>query len=129
MTEQGVGLGDLAVDTDPASFVEVMFAKCSEEAKACCALLEEHTIPARMERRTASTALGVAVLVPDTQLIEASEVLILRAEDDDEGGDDDFDDDMEEGDDEDDDDLDYDDDEEEDGDDEEDDYDDSDDES
>lgn len=89
-------------------FVEVIFAKNREDADQIRALLTASAIPSEIESDMAATAQrGVAVLVPADKLVQASEILTVRAEDDDdfidddEGDDedDDYDDDFEDDDD------------------------------
>ncbi len=68
---------DKAVD---AEFVEVMFASSVEEAKECCALLEDSHIPSKYEQDTAGGDKGVAILVAEEHFVEASELLASRVQ-------------------------------------------------
>jgi hypothetical protein len=62
-----------------ADFVEVMFAKSLDEAKECCHLLEDVQIPSRFENGPDADR-GVAVLVPEDRLVDASELLATRVQ-------------------------------------------------
>lgn len=68
---------DKAVD---AEFVEVMFASSVEEAKECCALLEDSHIPSKYEQDAAAGDKGVAILVAEEHFVEASELLASRVQ-------------------------------------------------
>ena len=63
-----------------ADYVEVMFAKTLEEAKACCSLLEEENIPARYEKSADATDDGIAILVPEDHFVDATEILSSRTQ-------------------------------------------------
>ncbi len=89
-------------------YVEVAFARNKADAEVIRLLLASSSVPAQIESDTAgSMQRGIAVLVPADKLVEASEILTVRAEDDedfveeeedgdeDEDYDDDFDDDEE----------------------------------
>lgn len=92
MGDQGVEFGGNAVQrTSEAEFVEVMFAKSSDEASRCCALLEDKGIPARVRFDGGNVRdTGVPVLVPADCLDDAAELLAARVQDDDEEDVDDF---------------------------------------
>ncbi len=67
--------------TSEKDFVEVMFAKSMPEARECVGYLLEQEIPARLENTGGAVpACGVAILVPNERLIEASELLAARAD-------------------------------------------------
>ena len=115
MGEQGAESGGNTVQrTAEAEFVEVMFAKSSDEASQCRTLLEDRGIAARVRFDGGNVRdSGVPVLVPADCLDDAAELLAMRVQDDDEedgedltdvdsdDDDDDDDDDLDDGDDED----------------------------
>lgn len=68
------------LDKVGAEYVEVMFAKSLEEAKACCSLLEEENIAARYEKSDDSTDGGIAILVPESHFVDATEILSSRTQ-------------------------------------------------
>jgi len=66
------------VQAEPG-YVEVMFASSRNEASACCEFLRGIEIPARLEdTREFDAGLGIAVLVPASRFVEASEQLACR---------------------------------------------------
>jgi len=103
MVDEGYGSGNLLQKIEGEGFVEVMFAKSTSEADGCMGFLLERQIPARLEvDPNVAKRCGIAVLVPASRLIEASELLATKAQDDDdfeefddedEDDDDDYDDD------------------------------------
>ncbi len=73
---------------EECGFVEVLFARSMDEAVHDCTLLEQYSIPARVEvDPTVPSRSGVAVLVPPSRLVDASEILstVTRNEDEDDG--------------------------------------------
>jgi len=87
--------GSDSIEPGEGDFVPVLFARNLEEAEEYCDLLSDHDIPARpgmddevpdeeeVEQQQASRrgmTHGVAVLVPETLLDEASEVIADRDE-------------------------------------------------
>ncbi len=115
MVEQIVDAGGTLVAANTADYVEVVFARFSEEARQYRELLQDNGIEARLEAADAlPLTCGVAVLIPADRLLDGSEVLSFQAQydseeeegegddddhddyDDDDDDDDDFDDDDEE---------------------------------
>jgi hypothetical protein len=94
MVEEGLDSGNALDRTENGQFVEVMFAKSTDQASVCCDFLEQQQIPARLEPAAVSArSSGVAVLVPADRLVEASELLASLAHDEEEEvGDEDVDD-------------------------------------
>lgn len=89
MMEEGFGSRKVLDKVGGAEYVEVMFAKSLEEAKSCCTLLEEENIPARYEKSDETADGGIAILVPESHFVDATEILSSRtqegvAEEDDE---------------------------------------------
>ncbi len=86
MGDQGVESGGNTVHrTAEAEFVEVMFAKSSDEASQCRTLLEDRGIAARVRFDGGDVRdTGVPVLVPADCLDDAAELLAMRVQDDDE---------------------------------------------
>ena len=86
MGDQGVESGGNTVHrTAEAEFVEVMFAKSSDEASQCRTLLEDRGISARVRFDGGDVRdTGVPVLVPADCLDDAAELLAMRVQDDDE---------------------------------------------
>ena len=80
MMEEGIGARKVLDTVGGADFVEVMFAKSLEEAKACCTLLEEENIPARYEQTSDATDGGIAVSVPEGRFVDATEILSSRTQ-------------------------------------------------
>lgn len=71
--------------TSNEGYVEVMFAKSLDEATGCRSYLEEQRIPALIEQvRRGRAGIGVAVLVPENRLVEASEYLAARDQEEEE---------------------------------------------
>ena len=90
MVDDKVGTSEAVNDLDDVGLVEVMFARTEDEATACCTLLEEHDIHAKLSRTgIEDDDRGVAILVPEANQDEALELLALRAQDDDSDGDED----------------------------------------
>jgi hypothetical protein len=84
MADEGIGSGNIVHETEDDNFVEVMFAKSMDEAADCRRLLQERSIPARVEVDSEiAKRCGIAVLVPADRLLEASELLASKAQDDD----------------------------------------------
>ncbi len=82
MADEGVGSRDLVEKIESEGFVEVMFTRSMSEATDCRSLLLNRQIPAEVESDPkVSSQCGVAVLVPADRLIEASELLAVRAQD------------------------------------------------
>jgi len=81
MLDDGLGSREVLDKAVGADYVEAMYAKTLEEAKECCRLLEEGHIPARFED-DADLDRGVAILVPESRLVEASELLAARVQQD-----------------------------------------------
>ncbi len=86
MGDQGAESGGNTVQrTAEAEFVEVMFAKSSDEASQCRTLLEDRGISARVRFDGGDVRdTGVPVLVPADCLDDAAELLAMRVQDDDE---------------------------------------------
>ncbi|MBX3395632.1 MAG: hypothetical protein KF841_09720 [Phycisphaerae bacterium] len=83
MVKLGVGSEDLLLTEKGFDFVEVFFARSRSEADRCCRRLEAVSIPAQVESAASlPSECGVAVLVPSTRLVEASEILTRMAHDD-----------------------------------------------
>jgi len=82
MMEEGFGSRKVLDKVVGAEYVEVMFAKSIEEAKACCTLLEEENIPARYEKSDESADGGIAILVPEANFVDATEILSSRTQED-----------------------------------------------
>ncbi len=107
MMDETMGIANTVKCAEETDFVEVMFARNTQEAKDCIQFLLENQVPSRLESERGKQAeYGVAVLVPSDRMIEATELLAARAqlEDEDEEGedeelDDDLDDDLDDEDD------------------------------
>lgn len=85
MTDQEMSYTQAGDGREDAEFVEVMYAKSPSEAQHCLDFLAAQNVPARLEQITrVPRKLGVAVLVPSDQLVNASEALAARDNDDDE---------------------------------------------
>ncbi len=80
MVDEGFGGREVLDKATGADFVEVMFASSLDEAKECCALLDDSHIPAKYEEEASAGEKGIAVLVPEEQFVEASEVLASRVQ-------------------------------------------------
>ena len=80
MMEEGFGSRKVLDTVGGADYVEVMFAKTLEEAKACCTLLSEENIPARYEKTSEASDGGIAILVPEVQFVDATEILSSRTQ-------------------------------------------------
>lgn len=90
MVQFGVGPEDVPAAVEDGGFVEVLFARTQDEAESNRLYLEEHAIPARVETDPVMPSRsGIALLVPPARLIEASEALVVKAQEDDEFDDDD----------------------------------------
>ncbi len=82
MVDEALGSDGRCGEPKDCPFVEVMFAKSSDEAAGCRDLLTKQSIPARLEGDISSRLRnGFAVLVPPHCLIEASELLVTRIQD------------------------------------------------
>lgn len=81
MMDDGFGARKVLDNAIGADFVEVMFAKSLDEAKTCCHLLEDVHIPSRFENAPDADR-GIAVLVPEDRLVDASELLAARVQHD-----------------------------------------------
>lgn len=81
MMEEGIGARKVLDTVAGGDFVEVMFAKSLEEAKACCAVLAEENIAARYEKSSDATDGGIAILVPESHFVDATEILSSRTQD------------------------------------------------
>src|SRR5262245_48704301 len=81
MMEEGIGARKVLDPVAGGDFVEVMFAKTLEEAKACCAVLAEENISARYEKSSDASDGGIAILVPESHFVDATEILSSRTQD------------------------------------------------
>ena len=95
MVRLDTGSDSIARPITEADFVEVMFARTSDEASHFRSFLSQKAIPALVERNPElPDQCGVAVLVPSEKLVEASQQITwLMAHDDDDDEDVEFDDD------------------------------------
>ncbi len=81
MVEQIVDAGSTGVTANSADYIEVVFARFSEEARQYCELLQENGIAARLEADgDLPSTCGVAVLIPPERLLDGSEVLSFQAQ-------------------------------------------------
>lgn len=73
---------NMSAEADQA-LVTAMFAGSMEEAERCCELLKENGIPASLgeEEERKSRRAGIPLLVPESLLESASEILSARSED------------------------------------------------
>lgn len=84
MVKMTVGSDRTGADECGAFYVEVVFAKTTDEAERYRRLLEQKSIPSMIEPASElPSPCGVAVLVPGDQFIEATEVLTMMSGDDD----------------------------------------------
>jgi len=84
MSDETQGSSEMVERVDAGDrFVEVMFARTARQARGAAGYLARRDIPARVESDIGlSPGCGVAVLVPSTKLLSASELLAARADED-----------------------------------------------
>lgn len=83
MMDETKGASRIMQFAEETDFVEVMFARSQTQASECLQLLLDRAIPARLEETDGPVSrTGVAILVPNGRMIEASELLAARVDDD-----------------------------------------------